>query len=224
MTTVELDDRLRELFADERLDLPAPPDAAETIVEGARRRRRARVAVAATFALTALVAGGVAVNGVGRLVSEPAGPAPSAVVETVTVTVPRPVVEPNGYATYRLGMTGEEVRASNPQLMPIRTGPDKCTSYRLAHMPGDRVVVSPDDGTVVRIELPPMAVTPSGVGVGSSVDDVLARYPKAERHGDRLTVGMSGPPEWRYTFPLDNAGKVSAVRMESTGSDCDLGD
>ncbi|NUS64554.1 MAG: hypothetical protein HOQ46_13010, partial [Saccharothrix sp.] len=49
--TVELDDRLRELFADERLDVPAPPDVAGAIVAGARRRRRSRVAVAATYAL-----------------------------------------------------------------------------------------------------------------------------------------------------------------------------
>jgi hypothetical protein len=76
----------------------------------------------------------------------------------------------------------------------------------------------------VRITLPPTAVTPSGVGVGSSVDDVLARYPKAQRDGDRLTVRMPGTPEWRYTLPLDDAGTVSAVRIESTGTECGLGD
>ncbi|ONI82063.1 hypothetical protein ALI22I_38540 [Saccharothrix sp. ALI-22-I] len=221
--TVELDDRLRELFADERLDLPAPPDAADDIVAGARRRRRSRIAVAATFSLTVLLAGGIAVSGIGNLVNDPAAPARSTVVETATVTVPRPVVEPSGYSTYRLGMSVDELLASNPRLTYLRTGNDRCTVYVLDTVPGEAVVVSPRH-VVVWIRLPLGAVTPSGVGAGSSVDDVLARYPEAERHGDRLTVRMTGTPEWQYTFPLDDAGKVSAVRMESNATECDLGD
>jgi hypothetical protein len=221
--TVELEDRLRELFADERLDLPAPPDAAEGIVSGARRRRRSRIAVAATFSLTVLLAGGVAVSGIGNLVGEPASPAQSTVVETATVTVPRQPVEPNGYATLKLGMTLEELRDAEPALQPVQTRTDGCGFYLLDTVPSETVVVSPRDG-VVRITLRPGVTTPSGTGVGASVDEVLARYSNAQRHSDRLTVGMTGKPEWRYTFPLDDAGKVAEVRMESTVTDCDLGD
>lgn len=56
----ELEQRLRALFADERLDLPPPPDAGTTIVAGARRRRRRRQGV---LAVTGVAAAVVAVSG-----------------------------------------------------------------------------------------------------------------------------------------------------------------
>lgn len=56
----ELEQRLRELFADERLDLPPPPDAGTAIVAGARRRRRRRHGV---LAVTGVAAAVVAVSG-----------------------------------------------------------------------------------------------------------------------------------------------------------------
>lgn len=220
---MELDDRLRELFADGRLDLPAHPDAAEAIVTGARRRRRTRTAVAAAFSLTVLVTIGVAVSGVGRLVGEPATPARSTVVETVRVTVPpsRPV-EPGAYGGLALGMSREELRDAQTVLYPVRM--DTCEFYSTGAVTGEAVVVSPRDG-VVRITLPPLGVTPSGVGVGSSADEVLGHYPTAVRERpDLLTVRMPGTPPWRYAFPLDAAGHVAVVRLESTGHDCELGD
>ncbi|MEU5265120.1 hypothetical protein [Amycolatopsis sp. NPDC021455] len=51
----ELEQRLRALFADERLDLPPPPDAGTVIVAGARRRRRRRHAVQAVVGVAAAV-------------------------------------------------------------------------------------------------------------------------------------------------------------------------
>ncbi|HET6703520.1 hypothetical protein [Amycolatopsis sp.] len=60
----ELEQRLRALFADERLDLPPPPDAGSAIVAGARRRRRRRhtvQAVAGVAAAVVAVAGGLTV-------------------------------------------------------------------------------------------------------------------------------------------------------------------
>ncbi|MGW3960285.1 hypothetical protein ACWED2_10725 [Amycolatopsis sp. NPDC005003] len=60
----ELEQRLRALFADERLDLPPPPDAGTVIVTGARRRRRRRHAVQAVAGVAAAavaVAGGLTV-------------------------------------------------------------------------------------------------------------------------------------------------------------------
>ncbi|MDS0132933.1 MULTISPECIES: hypothetical protein [unclassified Amycolatopsis] len=56
----ELEQRLRALFADERLDLPPPPDAGTVIVTGARRRRRRRHVVQAVAGVAAAV---VAVSG-----------------------------------------------------------------------------------------------------------------------------------------------------------------
>ncbi|WP_447005066.1 hypothetical protein ACRAKI_00465 [Saccharothrix isguenensis] len=221
--TVELDDRLRELFADDRLDLPAPPDTAEAIVAGARRRRRTRTAVAAAFSLTVLVAGGAAVSGIGRLVSEPAAPSRSTVVETVTVSVAasKPA-EPGGYGGMALGMTRQDLRDANTVLYPVRM--ETCDYYSTGVVAGEAVVVSPRHG-VVRITLPALGVTPSGVGAGSSTAEVLTRYPTAVwRRGDLLTVPMPGTPAWQYVLRLDAAGRVTSVRMESIGHDCDLGD
>jgi hypothetical protein len=221
--TVELDDRLRELFADERLDVRAPPDAADEIMAGARRRRRTRTAVAASFSLTVLVAGGVAVSGIGRLVSEPASPSRSTVVETVTVSVaPSRPTEPGSYGGMALGMTRQDLGGVNTVLYPVRM--DTCDYYSTGAVQGEAVVVSPRHG-VVRVTLPALSVTPSGVGVGSSTDEVLTRYPTAVwRQHDLLTVPMPGTPTWQYVLPLDAAGKVTSVRMESIDHDCDLGD
>ncbi|MEA5359989.1 hypothetical protein VA596_10615 [Amycolatopsis sp., V23-08] len=60
----ELEQRLRALFADERLDLPPPPDAGTVIVAGARRRRRRRqgaLTVVGVAAAVVAVAGGLTV-------------------------------------------------------------------------------------------------------------------------------------------------------------------
>lgn len=58
----DLEQRLRALFADERLDLPPPPDAGTVIVAGARRRRRRRQGVltaAGVAAVVVVVSGGL---------------------------------------------------------------------------------------------------------------------------------------------------------------------
>ncbi|MCT2586622.1 hypothetical protein [Actinophytocola gossypii] len=59
---MDLNDELRQLFADERLDIPVRPGAEATIVAGARRiRRNRRLAVTAgAVAVAVLVSGGVA--------------------------------------------------------------------------------------------------------------------------------------------------------------------
>ncbi|HWO64846.1 MAG TPA: hypothetical protein VNO31_32890, partial [Umezawaea sp.] len=87
--TVDLDDELRRLFQDQRLDIPVKPGADHAVVTGARRVRRRRVALASAgsaFAVAALVAGGVALAGLGGTASmPPAGSTPSTVTRTVTV-------------------------------------------------------------------------------------------------------------------------------------------
>lgn len=60
----KLEQRLRALFADERLDLPPPLDATKAIVEGAQRRRRRRRSMMTTTSVAAavlVVSGGLAV-------------------------------------------------------------------------------------------------------------------------------------------------------------------
>jgi len=55
----DLDDELRRLFSDDRLDVHVPSDATEAVVRGAGRRRRRRSAAASVFAVMTLVGAGV---------------------------------------------------------------------------------------------------------------------------------------------------------------------
>ena len=63
---MDLDDELRQLFSNDRLDVPVRADAEEVIVSGARRLRRRRV-VAATasgaLAVVVVIAAGIALAG-----------------------------------------------------------------------------------------------------------------------------------------------------------------
>ena len=92
---MNLDDDLKHLFADDRLDIPVRAGATESVVLGARRRRHRRVAgVTAAGALAAVLAvGGVAIAG-GAADSAPIGPAergttaPTITRVTTTTTIP----------------------------------------------------------------------------------------------------------------------------------------
>lgn len=54
----DLDDELRRLFSDERLDVHVAPDV-DSVVRGAHRRRRRRVAVASAFGVVAMAGVGL---------------------------------------------------------------------------------------------------------------------------------------------------------------------
>ncbi|MFC3899188.1 hypothetical protein ACFOWZ_47650 [Lentzea rhizosphaerae] len=59
---MDLDDELRRLFSDDRLDVHSTPDATEAVVRGAERRRRRRSATTTAFALVVLVGAGAALT------------------------------------------------------------------------------------------------------------------------------------------------------------------
>ncbi|GHH48914.1 hypothetical protein [Lentzea cavernae] len=103
----DLDDELRRLFNDDRLDVHSEPVAVEAVVSGARRRRRRRTAVTGAVAVVALVGAGIGLTHLttsrledttGALLttgtsatSTPTSPPPvSTVVSTVTQTVNAP--------------------------------------------------------------------------------------------------------------------------------------
>ncbi|NGY61723.1 hypothetical protein G7043_22605 [Lentzea sp. NEAU-D13] len=58
----DLDDDLRRLFSDDRLELHVTPDATDSVVRGAARRRRRRTAVAGAFGVVALAGVGLGVT------------------------------------------------------------------------------------------------------------------------------------------------------------------
>ena len=62
----DLDDQLRKLFSDDRLDVHSPPVAAETVVRGAARLRRRRAAITGTFVVAILVGAGAGLAQLGK--------------------------------------------------------------------------------------------------------------------------------------------------------------
>ncbi|KJK47591.1 hypothetical protein UK23_20025 [Lentzea aerocolonigenes] len=105
----DLDDELRRLFSDDRLDVHATPDATDAVLRGADRRRRRRSAVSTAFAVVTLVGAGVGLTqlrssgdhtadellptSVASTSSTP--PSTSTVYSTSVVTVPAPPSNPS---------------------------------------------------------------------------------------------------------------------------------
>lgn len=249
---MDLDDELRSLFSDDRLDLAVKPGVAEEIVVGARRIRRRRQAVTTTFVVAALAAGGFAISNLGSPQTLPPAETTSAtlttspvptttsslppVIITETHTITKTVNEPPpantpdqptgapGYGKLKLGMKGEDALATGVLLQPSNTKLGECPGYRSEGVTTDEaaVLISPTLG-VARITLPGFAKTSTGIGAGSTAAEVKAKYPAAKSADATLAVDMTGSPAWRYVFVLDSAQKVSSVRMEIKNSDCGIG-
>ncbi|WP_284743304.1 hypothetical protein [Amycolatopsis sp. RTGN1] len=115
----ELEQRLRELFADERLDLPPPPEAGTTIVAGARRRRRRRQGV---LAVTGVAAAVVAVSGgltMVRLHAEDGTAVMSADGSSISVKPPENLTAGRQPQTSVPGPTStQDIEASSPPAPP----------------------------------------------------------------------------------------------------------
>jgi hypothetical protein len=222
--TVDLDDELRRLFQDQRLDIPVKPGAEHAVVTGARRVRRRRTALAgagSAFAVAALVAGGVALAGLGGSSSmPPAGPPPTATAEQTA-----PSYASIGYGVLKLGMSEADAVATG--FITRAVDDDRgCHQYTTTGHPGvvGAVVTSPTAG-VVQITLPNEARTPMDIGVGSTVAEVKARYPAVVELHAGFVVRMSGTPSWNYRFDvsgIDDAGEVSMIRMQLTAPECFL--
>ncbi|HUQ54389.1 hypothetical protein [Lentzea sp.] len=88
----DIDDELRRLFSDDRLDVHVTPDATDSVVRGADRRRRRRAAATGTFAVVALIGAGLGLTQL-RALDDPTGgsllPTSSS---TATTTTPPPLV------------------------------------------------------------------------------------------------------------------------------------
>ncbi|MET9227016.1 hypothetical protein [Lentzea sp. NPDC003310] len=128
----ELDDDLRRLFSDDRLDVHSTTVSTEAVLRGADRRRRQRAAVAGSFALVAVVGAGVGLSRLGEPLPDTASngvlttgvtttttspPPVSTVISTVTVTV-EPPPNQNGGTT-----SGNPGTKSTPPSKPTSVPP-----------------------------------------------------------------------------------------------------
>jgi len=215
---VDLDDELRRLFQDQRLDIPVKAGADDAVVTGARRVRRNRRMLASAgsaFAVAALVAGGIALAGLGSPTSLP--PASTSTATTTESSVP--VSGSVGFGVLKLGMAEADAVATGF----LDRGPDDglgCHTYFTQGHPDlvGAVVVSPTAG-IVRITIPDTAQTSMGIGVGSTTTDLKARYPRAVERDSGFTVAMGGTPSWYYVFTI-GADKVTVIRMQLDAPEC----
>ncbi|WNV91524.1 hypothetical protein [Umezawaea sp. Da 62-37] len=235
---MDLDDELRRLFRDERLDIQVKPGADQAVVTGARKARRKRVVLAGaggTFAVAALVAGSIALAGIGGGVSmEPAGP----VLTTTTGSSPtEPESQPKlppvsaggqvGYGKLQLGMSEADALATGL----LTPGPDDstgCHTYSTGTQPQTpgAVIISPAKG-ILRITLPDYAKTTMGISVGSTAAEVKMRYPAADEYDEGFSYLNTSPFPWYYQFIIANGrnphadgDQVTLVRMQLTSIDC----
>ncbi|MCX2948608.1 hypothetical protein [Lentzea sp. NEAU-D7] len=100
----DLDDELRRLFSDDRLDVHSAPVSTEAVLRGADRRRRRRNAVAGTLALVAVAGAGIGVSRFGM--SSPDGTAGALLTTSTSVPTtssPPPPVTVYSTETVTLG-------------------------------------------------------------------------------------------------------------------------
>ncbi|GGU21528.1 hypothetical protein [Lentzea flava] len=112
----DLDDELRRLFSDDRLDVHVSPDATDAVLRGADRRRRRRSAMATALAVVTLVGAGIGLTQLppstdttsadvlatslpSTSSSSPPPPSISTVIVTSVVTVNPPPNPPNSTTT-----------------------------------------------------------------------------------------------------------------------------
>lgn len=132
----ELEQRLRKLFADERLDLPPPPDAGTAIVAGARRRhRRRRVvqAVSGVAAAVVAVAGGLTMV---RLHTEDGTAVMSADGSGLSVKPPENLTPGRPPQPSTPGPTGtQDIQVSSPPAAPPPTSGRPSSSRQSSTLP-----------------------------------------------------------------------------------------
>ncbi|MCR6486301.1 hypothetical protein M8542_26085 [Amycolatopsis sp. OK19-0408] len=142
----ELEQRLRALFADERLDLPPPANAAPGIVAGARRRRRRRrtVQVVAGVAVAVVaVSGGLTML---RLHTEDGTAVMTADGGEISVKPPENLTPGRQPQPSTPGPTStHDIQVSSTPGTPAQTAPDAPPPVSGTKLPGtDTALLRPD--------------------------------------------------------------------------------
>ncbi|MCP3799615.1 hypothetical protein NLX83_10140 [Allokutzneria sp. A3M-2-11 16] len=227
---MNLDDELRRMFRDQRIDLDPAPAAERTIVAGARRRRRNRrgLAVGSGVLVAVLgVVGGMTASGFGVDHLPPA-------VSTSTTAAKQPlptVLGPNGFGALRLGMTRKQVYDTGMVEQDVvdqqQATEHRCTVHELLDSSGasyGTVVFSRTNGLA---EILPRNAprTPEGLRAGTTVEQAGSIYPDVGRVVLRSGSGSAQtavPGNSRAVYTVDfNNSKVTAISLRFNDSDGD---
>lgn len=160
----------------------------------------------------------------------PPRPAPSTstttVTEIATVTVHAPsptgspapndtpaadVVHPEGYGALTLGMSGREARATGLLGKVDRSLPE---CWRIEITRGERgfIYFNPNGRGVVAIFAPSSAVTPEGIGVGSTRAEVRRAYPDVRE--------IEGVPMFTDDYQFVAGGTVKQINLFRGADGC----
>lgn len=121
----DLDDDLRRLFGDDRLDVHPAPDATDAVLRGAHRRRRRRAAISSAFLVVALVGVGLGATQLRTLSHD--DPADE-LLETATSTASTTSLPPSTSTVVAPGSSGRPVTppaSSGGTTTPPGTGTGK---------------------------------------------------------------------------------------------------
>jgi hypothetical protein len=139
------------------------------------------------------------------------------------------ILTSKGVGPLRLGMSRQEVRAT--EFASTRLGsrhdgwPRGCAIVQFRSKANRDPYLGDIDGAVSprqgleSIRATRRTVTPEGIGLGSTVEDVRRAYPEETAgRGDLLTLRAS--PEAVYRIQLDGQGRVDSLTLELTRPDC----
>jgi hypothetical protein len=121
------------------------------------------------------------------------------------------VLRPDGWGPLRLGMSRDEVEATG---MAEISGAGACRTVDLETGAG-RLSGSDE---LVSLDVPEGVTTPDGIGVGSSRDDVLERYPFAEPATEGM-MRVRASPVADYVLTVDR-GQVTRLALWTVGEEC----
>ncbi|WP_285749634.1 hypothetical protein [Lentzea sp. NBRC 105346] len=142
------------------------------------------------------------------------------VTETQTKVVdPRPVLDDTGLGKLKLGMSYDE--AMNTGLLGPNKSPDDkvCSLHDISGGQGAWVYISKRIG-VSTITISAAMRTAKGISIGSTVDQLTAAYPDAEKVEAWNTWFVKvAQPKASYRFSAGD-GKVNLAQINAAGQDC----
>jgi hypothetical protein len=262
---MDLEDELKRLFQDDRLDVQVAADAEKIVVAGARRtyrRRTALISAAGVLSAAVLATGTVTLtggpeqstvadrpslsittgpssvvpSGLPPGTEAPAKPnsAPTSVSSpgvgdppTITKsTVKGPTASPShppassvtatligsqSYGPFTLGMSDADVQALI-QANGVKTSAG-CSVYQIPGQNGSQLVVSPTKGLVTIAPVASKLTTPQGVGIGSTPEQVKAKYPDYVDGANPAKVSAGSDDFYYFSMSAGSAAKVTGIKL-----------